>query len=67
MDLKEATIKEMKDELSRREMLEKNQSIKDHVNFINTAYNTGRIESISLTEDNLGTSAYRATFHVHMK
>lgn len=50
MDLKVATLSDINDELERRKMLERQESIKDHFERICVAYNTGRIDRIVLKE-----------------
>jgi hypothetical protein len=66
MDLKVATKKDIQDELERRRMVERDESIKDHFNQIVVDYNTGKIDHILLTRKNvrnqdgkeISTSAY---------
>jgi hypothetical protein len=67
VDLTVASREQIQDELKRREMLDKDQKIKDLINEINVAYNTGKITGIFRDTDNQGTSASVTKYHVFTK
>jgi len=67
MELKAASMQEIKDELVRRRMLEHEANIKEMVNEICSAYNTGKISMIKTETRNAGTSAEVMTYFVHIK
>lgn len=66
VELNAASESEIQDELRRREMIARNAKIKDHVNAISYAYNSGKISRIEVIEDNKGTSAQTTKYIVFM-
>lgn len=67
VELNVASMKDIQDELKRREMVAKDKRIKDLIYEINIAYNTGKITSISKDVVNQGTSASVTIYHVNAK
>ena len=67
VELNVASREQIQDELKRREMLDKDQKIKDLINEINVAYNTGKITGIFKDIDNQGTSVSVTKYHVFTK
>jgi hypothetical protein len=51
MDLKNASEQDMRDEIARREMIKKNGRIKEYINAITIAYNSGKISDIYKDDD----------------
>lgn len=67
MELNVASEQDIKDELKRREMIRRDSRIKDLVNKINVAYNSGKIDVINVEEKNKGTSVSETIYHVVLK
>jgi len=67
VELNVATIEEIQNEFKRREMLAKDKKIKDLINEITIAYNTGKITGINKDIENHGTSASVTKYHVFTK
>lgn len=67
VELKQATNQEIKDEFARRRMLVHQANIKQLVDEICIAYNTGKIAVIKTETRNVGTSAETMTYFVHLK
>jgi hypothetical protein len=67
MDLKAATDQDIQNELKRREMVRRDTKIKDFINEITVAYNSGQIDHINTDTTNKGTSVEVRSFHIFLK
>jgi hypothetical protein len=67
MDLKAATEQDIQNELKRREMIRRDTRIKDLIDEIILAYNSGRIDHINTDTANKGTSVEVRSFHIFLK
>jgi len=67
MELNVASMQDIQNELKRREMIAKDTKIKELIQEITIAYNTGKITSINKDIENHGTSASVTKYHVFTK